>query len=408
MASDAVAAFARDPTTGALTQLAGTAGCVSETGNGGACADGRALDRARGLAITEDGANVYVGSEIADAVAVLTRDPSTGRLTQPAGTTGCVSETGADSCVDGVALDGPRSVAVSPDGATVYAASFWSSAVSVFARDPGTGGLVQAGSPPTPPPPPEPAPSLWVTLNAGASVGGVTVANEDVLAFDGAGSSVSFDGSDVGLSPFRIDAFDRLDADSLLLSFDAPGTIPGLADAVDDSDVVRFDATSLGSTTSGTFSMYLDGSDVGLTANAHDVDAVERLDDGTLLLSTTGNASVGGVAGRDEDLLAFAPTALGAQTSGTFSLRFDGGDVGLGDSGEDVDAAAFDGAGRALLSTPDPFAVPTLVGSDEDVFAFVASTFDPPITSGTYDTVLAFDGSAYGLTANDVGAIDAA
>ena len=40
------ARFDRDTTTGALTPLAGTAGCVSETGTAGACADGRALDGA--------------------------------------------------------------------------------------------------------------------------------------------------------------------------------------------------------------------------------------------------------------------------------------------------------------------------------------------------------------------------
>ena len=102
------------------------------------------------------------------------------------------------------------------------------------------------------------------------------------------------------------------------------------------------------------------------------------------------------------------PTALGAQTSGSFSLRFDGSDVGLGDPGEDVDAVAFDGAGRALMSVVDGFALPGVEGSDEDVFSFIASAFDPPTTSGTYAPGLAFDGSVFGLTTNDVGAVDVA
>ena len=42
--SGAVAVFDR-AADGALTQKAGTAGCVSETGSGGVCADGTALFR---------------------------------------------------------------------------------------------------------------------------------------------------------------------------------------------------------------------------------------------------------------------------------------------------------------------------------------------------------------------------
>ena len=90
LSSDAVAAFSRDHTTGALTQLAGTVGCVSETGNGGSCADGQALDRPRSVAVSPDGRNVYVAAETSDAVAAFSRDQTTGRLAQLAGTASCV------------------------------------------------------------------------------------------------------------------------------------------------------------------------------------------------------------------------------------------------------------------------------------------------------------------------------
>src|SRR6185312_6779041 len=119
---------------------------------------------------------------------------------------------------------------------------------------------------------------------------------------------------------------------------------------VDDSDIVRFDATSLGTATGGTFGVYFDGSDVGLTTNAHDVDTVELLTDGRLLMSTTGSAAVSGATARDEDLFAFTPTSLGDVTAGRFAPWFDGSDVGLGDAGEDVDAAAVDTSGRLYLS----------------------------------------------------------
>ena len=73
-----------------MAQPAGTAGCVSETG-AGACADGHALtDPAR--PVSPDGKSVYVASD--GAVVRLNRNPTTGAITQPAGAAGCVSETG--------------------------------------------------------------------------------------------------------------------------------------------------------------------------------------------------------------------------------------------------------------------------------------------------------------------------
>ena len=58
----------------------------------------------------------------------------TGDLTQPAGAAGCISETGAGPCADGHALAFPRFVAVSPDGKSVYTTSPDSHAVARFNR----------------------------------------------------------------------------------------------------------------------------------------------------------------------------------------------------------------------------------------------------------------------------------
>jgi DNA-binding beta-propeller fold protein YncE len=143
--SSAVAVFDRAPD-GTLTQKPGTAGCVSDTG-AGPCVDGTGLDGASSVAVSPDGASAYVASYISAAVAVFGRAPD-GTLTQKPGTAGCVSETGsAGACADGAALSGASSVAVSPDGASAYVASYGSSAVAVFDRDPGR-------SPPPEPPPP--------------------------------------------------------------------------------------------------------------------------------------------------------------------------------------------------------------------------------------------------------------
>jgi sugar lactone lactonase YvrE len=250
---------------------------------------------------------------------------------------------------------------------------------------------------------------LQFSLASTATLGGVSVANEDLATFDGTSAfGLAFDGSDVGLGPLRVDAAAWLNATTLLLSFTADGvTLPGIAETVDDSDIVVFDATSLGSTTAGTFSMYFDASDVGLdpATAAHDVDALELLPDGRLLISTVGTLKVGGITASDEDLLAFTPTSLGTTTSGTFSMYFDGSDVGLGDTGEDLDGVAVDAQGRLLLSTSAAFAVPGLSGAAEDVFVFTPTALGQT-TSGTYAPTLYFDGSAFGLAGNNVGDIE--
>lgn len=249
-----------------------------------------------------------------------------------------------------------------------------------------------------------PAEAMQFLSFAGAgTAGGTTFADEDVLSFDGASFALVFDGSDVGVGGRDLDAFAKLDSNSFLMSFDAPLSIGSLG-TIDDSDVVRFDATSLGSTTAGTFRRYFDGSDVGLTTESEDVDAIElRL--GRLFVSTTGPVSVPGAAGADEDLLRFAPRSLGRNTRGSWSMYFDGSDVRLAPTGgEDVDAAAVVGR-RLYLSTTGSFAVPGRSGADEDVFACTAAALGP-VTSCVYSSALAFDGSSFGLGANDVDALE--
>jgi DNA-binding beta-propeller fold protein YncE len=142
--SNAVAAFDRDTTTGELTQKAATAGCVSEDGTGGACQDGKALDGPQDIAVSPDGKSVYVPTATSDAVAMLDRNTTTGELTQKAGTAGCVSEDGTGgACQDGNALDGADAVAVSSDNRSVYATAYDSNAVAVLDRNTTTGELTQ-------------------------------------------------------------------------------------------------------------------------------------------------------------------------------------------------------------------------------------------------------------------------
>jgi 6-phosphogluconolactonase (cycloisomerase 2 family) len=139
--ADAVVVFQRDRSTGALEQLPGDDGCVDQTG--GVCTGGVALDGPRAVTVSPEGRNVYVASLTSDAVAIFDRDLGTGRLQQKAGLSGCIAEPNGVSCTNGVALDGPSAVVVSPDGRSVYVGTGNSDGIAVFDRDRSTGALVQ-------------------------------------------------------------------------------------------------------------------------------------------------------------------------------------------------------------------------------------------------------------------------
>jgi PKD repeat protein len=245
---------------------------------------------------------------------------------------------------------------------------------------------------------------LYLSLVNAGTVGGISAANEDILSFNGTAFSLTFDGSDVGVGGLALDAFALISGSDLLMSFTSPGSIPGISGTVDDSDIVRFTATSLGASTSGSFSLYFDGSDVGLSTNAEDVDAIDVLPDGRLLVSTMGSFGVSGVSGADEDLIGLTGS-FGPTTSGTWAMYFDGSDVGLSGSGENVDAVAVDSGGKIHLSTAGGFSVSGASGTDEDVFVFVPTALGST-TQGSYAPVLFFDGSTYGLDGNDLQAVD--
>jgi hypothetical protein len=202
-----------------------------------------------------------------------------------------------------------------------------------------------------------------------------------------------------------LDAFSVVDANTILMSFNNAATIGSLG-TVADSDILQFNATSLGNTTAGSFSMYLDGSDVGLETSGEDIDAIELLADGRLLISTLGNISVPGAAGVDEDLLAFTSTSLGDTTSGSWAIYFDGSDVGLATtSDEDIDGVSIAGNEDIFLTTLGNFAVTGISGADEDVFICSPGSLGVTTTC-TFSATLFFDGSMWGLDANDLDAID--
>ena len=101
--------------------------------------------------------------------------------------------------------------------------------------------------------------------------------------------------------------------------------------------MLAFAPTQLGATTSGTWSLYFDGSDVELSNTSNeDVNGVWVDSAGKIYLTTLSNFSVTGVSGDGSDIFVCTPDSLGSLTTCTWSMYWDGSINGF--SGEDTDS----------------------------------------------------------------------
>jgi hypothetical protein len=150
-----------------------------------------------------------------------------------------------------------------------------------------------------------------------------------------------FDGSDVGLlhDDEDIDAVGLAPDGRLTISTIGSYAVSGVTGS--DEDLLRFTATSLGETTSGSWELYFDGSDVGLsTTSEEDVKGAWMDDNGDIYLTTLGDFAVTGVAGDAADIFTCVPGSTGVNTSCTFSPSWDGSANGF--AGKIVNGFAFD------------------------------------------------------------------
>jgi 6-phosphogluconolactonase (cycloisomerase 2 family) len=135
---DAIVRFARDPVTGALTPQ----GCVDDddTGLDDCAQQTPGLSATKSLAVSPDGTSLYAVSEADHAIVHFARDPGTGAIAP----VGCIEDddTGNGECATAAdGLGGPYTVAISAEGNSVYVASHGDDAIARFDRDTGTGEL---------------------------------------------------------------------------------------------------------------------------------------------------------------------------------------------------------------------------------------------------------------------------
>jgi DNA-binding beta-propeller fold protein YncE len=116
-------------------QKEGPAGCTLWLKAAG-CGFAQAMDGTEGLAVSPDGASLYVVAFESSALDVFDRNRETGTVLQKPNKAGCLAAKKEAVCTRARAMAGVSSVAVSPDNRNVYTTSFFSNAVDVFRRHP--------------------------------------------------------------------------------------------------------------------------------------------------------------------------------------------------------------------------------------------------------------------------------
>jgi hypothetical protein len=244
-----------------------------------------------------------------------------------------------------------------------------------------------------------PTPQLYFSTVGNNPIPGLSIPvdDADIYAWDGTNYWCVFDANRAGLPDnAKLSAMLVEDQDTFYLGLNPALTLPGMTNQVTAADIVRYDA--------GVWSLFFDGSDVGLEDAS--IDAFESLTANSVLISTEGSVKVPGINGNQggEDLLRCTGT-FGPATSCTWSQYFDGSDVRLR---EDVDGAHVAGS-DIYLSTRGPFSIGgpqnPLTGEGGDVFTCLGATTGADTACGSFS--LYFDGSTNGLL-DDITALDLA
>lgn len=211
----------------------------------------------------------------------------------------------------------------------------------------------------------EPDGSLLLNFNAAVNLPAIGWVNKtDIVRFipialgnatDGR-FEMYFHGSDVGLdvNSEAIDAIGFAPDGRLLISTVGTVSVPGLS--ANGYDLLAFTPTQLGPATNGSWTLYFNGIQAGLSAKGENVDGV-WIDpaNGQIYLSTIGLFTVSGVSGDGTDVFICTPLSLGNNTSCNYDahLYFQGSAHGLAGMGLNAFSIA-----KSVTTGPPPTPCP--------------------------------------------------
>jgi|GEM_PF-1602397 len=214
-----------------------------------------------------------------------------------------------------------------------------------------------------------------------------------------------FDGSDVGLGDEDVDAFAFSQGVLLLSFDDdfklaANYTVNNQTLKVEAADILAFVPTQLGQSTRGQFQLYLVGETVGLDSSGENIDVITFDELGNLLVSVTGGFKATDIKGDDEDLFVWnaATRTWSLYFDGSrVGLTQSGEDVRA--------AWADHSRRQLYLSTRDDYRVTGASGSEDDIFlctyttlgADTACTFTPFFDGKAFGFKEAIDGIFIGV-----------
>ncbi len=226
-------------------------------------------------------------------------------------------------------------------------------------------------------------------VNASMTVGGVTLNEGDLLLSTTGDQTVTSSNSlfvnDEDVFIFRPTSLDDYSSGSFFMFMDASDvgigddieaftlvemntTVAGLellqGDVLlyhDGQDVHRFEPTSLGSTTSGTVSLFFEGGDIRISEEFEGLELIEEqtqigditLQAGQILASIEAADSDFGdnrINVDVSDIVILDMTSLGDDTEGEATIVFDGADVGLTTVDEGTDAIMINGSSSTIAA----------------------------------------------------------
>lgn len=236
------------------------------------------------------------------------------------------------------------------------------------------------------------AAAFFASATGSGTVGGVAFAPADILKYDPTTGWTMYFDGSDVGIKKNVSGFEILDNGHILLSFAANQSIPGLG-TVTPQDVVGFIPSSTGNQTAGSFHWYFDGSAFKLTTTAEKIDALGLAPDGRLLFSTTGTAAVSLPNGNT--LKAQDEDALGFNLNQqSWSLFFDGTPL-KGLKAEDINALWVDpDNGDIYVSLASAFNLGGVTGNAKDIVKLRLNN------NGSYTPSLHWDGSANGFPSN--------